>query len=142
VAETSHGLSPQPIPETTEEGHLGKFCSSGGNEDIGLDASKYLEKRWNLRWVMLGIGIKSDDHLIVFLEGILESLPESCSLSEVRGVFQEMGSVFQSHPSRLIRRPVIHNNGIDMKRPNFLQNGSKGQSSVVRRDEDTDFVQI
>jgi len=119
---------------------LYKFDGPGADEDIRLDPLKYLEKRGNFRRVMLTIGIKGDDHLIIFLEDIPEPCPEGSTLSKIRRVFQEMRSVFQSNPFSLIYGTVIHNDQIHPERPNLLQDRAKSHFSIIGRDEDTDLL--
>jgi hypothetical protein len=94
VATPCDGFHPQTIPEATEEGHLPKFRSPRGDEDIGFDALKNLKKGWDFCRVMLAIGIQSDDHLIVLLEDILESCPKGSTLSKIEGMLQELSSMF------------------------------------------------
>jgi hypothetical protein len=47
MAKSCDRLHPQTIPEAAQEGHLPKFCSPRGNEDIGFDVLKDPEKEWN-----------------------------------------------------------------------------------------------
>jgi hypothetical protein len=93
MAKSGNGLSPQAIPESAKESHPSEFSRPGGNEDIGLDALKYPEKKRNLRGVMLTIGIEGDDHVIVLLEEISEPRPEGSTFSKIMGMFQEMYSM-------------------------------------------------
>jgi hypothetical protein len=94
VAKPCNGLHSQTIPEAAKESHLPKLCRPGGDKDIGFDATKNFEKERDFCGIMLAVGIQSDDHLIVFLEDILESRPKGSSLSEITGVLQELDSIF------------------------------------------------
>jgi hypothetical protein len=84
----------QAIPEAAKEGHLPEFCGPRGDEDIGLDALKNPEQEWDVRRIMLTIGIQSDDHLIVLAEDRLKPRPQGGTLSEIKGMSQELDSVF------------------------------------------------
>src|SRR4030042_2746805 len=104
MAEPRHGFDSQTVPESAKEGHTVKFSSPGGDKDIGFDALKDFEKGRNHGGIMLTIRIKSNDDLIVFLKNVLEPRPARCPLPKVRRVLEKKGSIFQSHPFRLIHR--------------------------------------
>jgi hypothetical protein len=93
VAKPCNRLDPQAIPEATEEGHLREFCGPRGDEDIGFDVLKNIEQEWDVRGIMLSVGIQSDDPLIVSLEDPLEPRPKGGPLSKVKGMFQELNSM-------------------------------------------------
>jgi hypothetical protein len=142
MAKPCDRLHSQTIPEATEEGHFPKFCSPRGNENIGFDTLKNLEKEWDLRRIMLTIGIQSDDDLIILLEDVLEPCLEGSPFPKINGMFQELSSIFRSPSLRLIRRSIIDDKGIHMEGFNLFQDGTKGLLSVISRDEDTDLIEV
>jgi hypothetical protein len=94
MAKPCNRLYPQTIPEATQESHPPKFRGPRGNEDIGFDALKNLEKEWDFGRIVLTIGIQRDDDLIIFLEDVFEPRPEGNTLSKIKGMFQELSSIF------------------------------------------------
>jgi len=140
MAKSGHRFGSQAIPESAEKGHPSKFASPGGDEDIGLNASKYPEKGWDLQRIMLTIGIQSDDHLIALLEDISKPCPEGSPFSKIIGMFQKMNSMCQSNLFGLIQRTIIDNDRIDLEGQNLLKDGAKGLRSIVSGNENTDFV--
>jgi hypothetical protein len=139
MAKPGDCLYPQTIPEATEEGHPPKFCSPRSNEDIGFDVLKNLEQKRDFCGIMLPIGIQSDDDPIVLSEDRLEPRPKGGALSKIKGMFQELNSMFCSHPLRLIRRSIINDKGIDLKGLHLFQDRAEGPLGIISRNQDTDL---
>jgi len=140
MANPADRFGPQTIPESTKEGHLFKFTCSGSDEDIRLYTSKYLKKEWNLRRIVLAIGIEGDDNLISLLKGILEACLKGRAFPQVEGVFQDRCPVCFSNCPRFILGTIIHDDRIDLKRLNLIQDLAKGSLGIIGRDQNADFI--
>src|SRR4030042_6503154 len=113
MAKPTDCFGPQTIPESTKEGHLSKLTGPGGDKDIGLNILKYPQKEWNLRRIVLAIGIEGDDNLITLLKSILATCLTGRTFPQIEGVFQDRCPICSGNYSRFIFGAVIHDDRID-----------------------------